>query len=119
MVRDSHSILARPRNHCSQLLNVYGVNDVRQRETDTAEPLVPEPHSFEVKMGIENRKRHKSSGIDQIPAEFIKAGGKTIRCEIHKIINSISSKEELPEEWKESIIVPKRKKCDKTIIIEA
>jgi len=29
-VADSHSILARWRNHFSQLLNVHGVNDVRQ-----------------------------------------------------------------------------------------
>jgi len=33
----------------------------------------------------------------------IKAGGKTIRCEIHKRIISIWNKEELPEEWKELI----------------
>jgi hypothetical protein len=45
---------------------------------------------------------------------LIKAGGKTIRCEIHKIIISIWNKEELPKEWKESIIVPIYKKGDKT-----
>jgi hypothetical protein len=32
---------------------------------------------------------HKSPGIDQIPAELIKAGGGTIRCAIHKLIISI------------------------------
>jgi len=36
---------------------------------------------------------------------LIKAGGRTIRSEIHKRFNSISGKEELLEEWKESIIV--------------
>ena len=30
-----------------------------------------------------------SPGLDQIPAELIKAGGRTIRHEIHKLINSI------------------------------
>jgi len=40
---DSHSIVARWRNNFSQLLNVYGVNDGRQAEIHTAEPLVPEP----------------------------------------------------------------------------
>ena len=57
---------------------------------------------------------YKSPGIDQIPAELIKAGGKTIRCEIHKLIISIWNKEELPDEWKESIIVPIYRKGDKT-----
>ena len=50
-------------------------------------------------MAIEMLKRHKSPDIDQIPAELIKAGGRTIRYEIHKIIISIWNKEELPEEY--------------------
>jgi len=45
---------------------------------------------------------------------LIKAGGRTIRYEIHKLIISIWNKEELPEEWKESIVVPVYKKGDKT-----
>jgi hypothetical protein len=36
---DSHSILARWRNYFSQILNVHGVNDVRQAEIHTAELL--------------------------------------------------------------------------------
>jgi len=38
---------------------------------------------------IEKLKSHKSPGIDQIPAELIKAGGRTIRCAINKPIISI------------------------------
>ena len=45
---------------------------------------------------------------------MIKGGGRTIRCAIHKLIISIWNKEELSEEWKESIIVPNHKKGDKT-----
>ena len=48
LVADSHSIMARRRNSFSQLLNVHGVNDVRQAEIHTAEPLVPEPSAYEV-----------------------------------------------------------------------
>jgi hypothetical protein len=33
---------------------------------------------------------------------------------IHKLINFILNKEELPGQWKESIIVPIHKKIDKT-----
>jgi len=32
--------------------------------------------------------------------------GRTIRFEIHKLISSVCNKEELSEEWEESIIVP-------------
>jgi hypothetical protein len=75
---------------------------------------VPEPSAFEVEMAIEKPKRYKSPGIDQIPAELIKAGGSTICPEIHKLINSVWNKEELPEQWKESIVAPVYKKGDKT-----
>ena len=60
---------------------------------------MPEPSAFEVELAIEMLKSHKSPGIDQIPAELIKAGGRTIRCEIHKLIISIWNKEKFPEEW--------------------
>jgi hypothetical protein len=65
-------------------------------------------------MAIEKLKRHKSPGIDQIRAELIKAGDRIIQSEIHKLIISIWNKEDLPEEWKESVIVPIYKKGDKT-----
>jgi hypothetical protein len=106
--------LNRWKNYFRQLLNIHGVNDVRQTEIHTTEPLVPEPSYVEVEIAIEKFKRYKSPGIDQIPAELIQAGGNTLRSEIHKLINSIWNKEELPEQWKESIIVPIYKKGDKT-----
>jgi hypothetical protein len=115
LIADSHSIMARWRNYYSQLLNVHGVNDVRQAEIHTTEPLVPKPSAFEVELAIAKLKSHKSPGIDQIPVELIKAGNRTILCAIHKLIISIWNKEELPEEWKESIIVPINKKGDKTV----
>jgi hypothetical protein len=114
LVADSHSIMTSWRNYFSQLLNVHGAKDVKQAEIHTAEPLVPEPSAFEVELAIEKLKSHRSPGIDQIPVEMIKAGGRTFHCAIHKLIISIWNKEELPEEWKELIIVPTHKKGDKT-----
>ena len=75
MVADIHSILAKRRNHFSQLLNVQGVNEVRQTGICTAEPLVPEPSAFQVEMANEKLERHTSPGIGQIPAEMVKIGG--------------------------------------------
>jgi hypothetical protein len=45
-----------------------------------------------------------------IPAELIKTGGEILSAEIHRLICSIPDKEELPQQWKESIIVPIYKK---------
>jgi len=85
--------VVRWRNYFSQLFNVHGVKDIGQAEIDTAEPLVPEPSAFEVELAIGKLKRHKSPGIDEIPAELIKAGGGKICREIHKLITSIWKKE--------------------------
>jgi len=66
LVTDSHRILATWRNHFSQLLNVLGVNDVKQIEVYAEEPFVPKPTAFENEMAIEKLKRQKSPGTDQI-----------------------------------------------------
>ena len=80
LVTYSHCILVRWRNHFSQLLYVHKVN-VRQREIHTSDPLVPETSTFDVEKAMKKLKRHKSLGIDQIPADLIKAGGKTLHSE--------------------------------------
>jgi hypothetical protein len=114
LLADSHSIFKRSKNYFSQLLNVHRVRDVRQIEIHTTEPLVPEPSSFEIEIAIAKLQKYKSPSSDQILAEMIQAGGETLHSEIHKVINAIWSKEELPDQWKESIIVPIYKKGDKT-----
>jgi hypothetical protein len=70
---------------------------------------VLESSAFDVEMATDKLDRQKSPGTDQILAELIKAGGKTIRSEIHKLINSIWNTEEFPEQCKESISVPNHK----------
>jgi hypothetical protein len=83
-------------------------------EIDTAEPVVLEPSFFEVEIPIEKLKNYESPGINQIVAKLIQAGGETLQSEIHKTINSIWNKEELPEQWKEPGIAPVYRKDDKT-----
>jgi hypothetical protein len=53
-------------------------------------------------------------GIDEILAELIEAGGEILCSGIRQLINSIWNKEELPQQWKETIVVPIYKKYDKT-----
>jgi hypothetical protein len=114
ILADPHKILNRWKNYFCELLNVHGVGGVRQTEIHTAEPFVPEPSASEIEVAIGKLKRYKFPGVDQIPAEIIQAGGETLRTEIHKLIKLIWNKEELPHQWKESIVVPIHKKGDKT-----
>jgi hypothetical protein len=117
MLVDSYNILSRWKNYFSQLLNVHNVSDVRQIEVHTAEPLVPGPSRLEVEIAIAKLKKYKSPGSDYIPAELIQAGGEMLLSVIHKLINSIWKNEELPDQWKEYIIVPIHKNVTKLTVI--
>jgi hypothetical protein len=112
MPADSHNILNRWKNYFSQLLNVHNVSDVKQ--IHTVEPLVPRPSRPEVEIAIAKLKKYKSTDSVQIPAELIQAGGEMLLSAIHKLINSTWNKEELPDQWKDSIIVLVHKKGNKT-----
>jgi hypothetical protein len=61
---------------------------------------VPESFAYEVYMAIEDIKIYKSSGNAQIAA-----GDRIINYKIRNITNSIWNEEELPQQWKESIVV--------------
>jgi hypothetical protein len=80
----------------------------------TAEPFVPEPRISDVEVAFGKLKRYKSSVVDQIPAELIQAGEETLHSEIHKLMKLIWNKEELPDKWKKSVVVPVHRKHDKT-----
>jgi hypothetical protein len=86
----------------TQLLNIHKVSNVSKIEIHTAEPLVTDPSPFDYEIAIAKFKKHKSPGSDQTLAELIQAGGETLQSGIHKLINCIWNKEELPDQWKES-----------------
>jgi len=67
LVADSQTILVRWRKYFSQLLNVHGINDVRQTEIHTAEPLVPEPSACEFELPIEKLKKITNH---QVPIKY-------------------------------------------------
>jgi hypothetical protein len=92
---------------------VRNVNDVKHTLVHTTELLALGQIRFEVQIAIENLKKCKLPGSDQIPAELTQAGGERLLSEIHKLINFIRIKEELSYHWKESIIVPIHKIGDK------
>jgi hypothetical protein len=97
LLADLHNILNRWKNYFSKLLNVHNVSGVKQIELHIAESLVPGSSHLEVEIAITKLKNYKSPGSDQIPAELIPVGGKISLTVIHKLINSIWNKEELPD----------------------
>jgi hypothetical protein len=86
LLADPHKILNRWKNYFCKLLNIHGVDGVRQTEMHTAEQLMSEPSASETEFAVGKLKRHKSPSVDQIPSELIQAGGKKLRSEIRKLI---------------------------------
>jgi hypothetical protein len=83
----------------------------------TSEQSVPQTTPLDVESGIATLGISKSPGNDEIRAELVQAGSETLHPKIHKFMNSVWDEEELPDQWRESIIVPIYKKGDKTIVI--
>jgi hypothetical protein len=74
-------------------------------EIRTAEPLVPGTSHLEAEIAIAKLRKYKSPGSDEILAEQIQAGGEILLPIIHKPINCISNKEELPDLWNEFLLL--------------
>jgi hypothetical protein len=83
---------------------VHSVSHITQIEIRTAELLVPYPNASKVEIAIAKFKRYKSPSSHQIPVKLNQAGNETILSEIHKLINFVWNKEELPDRWNESIM---------------
>jgi hypothetical protein len=118
---DPYKILDRWKNYFCHLLNVHGAGGVRQTETHTAEPFVPEHCASEIEVAVGKLDKYKLPGIDRIPAELIRVGKETLHSEIHKLIKLIWNKEELFHQWKVSVVYLFTKKLLKVtvVIIEA
>jgi hypothetical protein len=59
------------------------------------------PSPFEAEIALAKLKKYQLPGSDQIPAEVIEAGGEILLPAIHKFVNSVWNREELPDQWKE------------------
>jgi hypothetical protein len=80
-----------------------------------AEPFMLQPSASEFELAIGKLKSYKSLGVDKIVLiKLFQAGEEKLRSEIHKLIKLNSKKEELPHQWKESVVEPVHKKGDKT-----
>ena len=68
----------------------------------------------EVEAAIKRLKLRKAPGVDSITAEEIVAATQGVGLSvIHRLCKRVWEEEELPTEWKRSIIVPIHKKKDK------
>jgi hypothetical protein len=90
-------------------------SDNGQIEIRTAEPLLPGPNHPEVETATAKLKEYKLPSSGQILAKLIQTGDITSLSVIHKLFNSMWNKDELPNQWRDSIILPIHKNGDKAV----
>ena len=67
--------------------------------------LVSKPSAFEGEVAVYKLKNYRSPNVHQIQAESVRAVGRRVCWEIHKIINSVWTKEEWPPRREEAVII--------------
>ena len=117
VIADEERCINRWAEYFRELLNPNNPPDRNEQDNDlpfqTAQPYIAEPTLQEVKDEILKLKNFKAPGIDNLPGELFKNGGDALWIELHELIVKIWKSEELPEEWKTSLLCPIYKKGDK------
>lgn len=68
----------------------------------------------EVFDAMQDLKNNKRSGEDQLTAEMIKAGENISVSMLHNLLKEIWKSKQVPQDWKNSVVIPIFKKRDKT-----
>jgi len=66
-----------------------------------------------IQKAIRNLKNNKAAGTEGIHPELIKYGGNKLLNRMYELVRQFWEEERIPEEWKETIIVPVLKREDR------
>ena len=105
MIYEKEEIKKRWQSYCSEL---FGRGDVVREEMNKDEEE-PEVLETEISQAIKKLKREKAVGVDEVPAEALKAGGVTVIKTLKSIIDEIWKTGKWPEQWvvSELVLLPK------------
>ena len=120
LVQDEE-VMSRWKEHFEEVLNVQmenvnipercSIEEVQEDEIIDTSPITSE----EVRRAIKMLKSRKSPGIDNINAELLKESIITSTHELEILFNRILNEQEIPSDWKRSLIITIPKKGDMTI----
>ena len=98
------------KEHFDKLLNTEDPKElIKTGNKETSEVEVEEITIEDVEKAIRNL-RNKAAGTDGIHSELIKYGGNKLLSRIYDLVRQVWEEERIPEEWKETIIVPIHKR---------
>ena len=114
VLKEKEKTLNRFAQHFVQLLNVPGTVDITVLDDFPDIPADKElgsvPSHNELSASISFTKENKTPGCCGIPAEVCKLGGLKLKERLHDLIITIWMEEQVPQDWKDSNIVPVFKK---------
>ena len=116
LILDARKRKERWKGHFEKLLNAgrdVSVPILNEEINETAEE--PAPTEIEVLLAIGKLKNRKAAGYDEMFAEYLKRGGDILTRKVYELIVKIWNSEEIPEDWRKSIIVPLFKKGDRSM----
>jgi len=104
MLYKIEDIKKRWKNYCSELFGRVGHTPENIEKGEEPEIL-----EIEIEAAVKKLRKGKSVGLDEIPAEALKAGGKTVIKAMKKIIDDIWRTGKWPAEWviSELVLLPK------------
>jgi uncharacterized protein YqeY len=102
------------KEYFDKLLNTEETRElIKKGNKEIGEDEVDELTTVDVKKAIRNLKNNKVAGTDGIHLELIKYGGDKLLNRMYELVRHIWEEERIPEEWKETIIVPIHKRGDR------
>lgn len=114
VIGERNDVTKRWSEYFEELLNPQSLQEAENCKVfQTAEIEVTSPTFKEVEDIIDRMRNHKAPGEDGITNELLKHGGRSAKTEIHRLIDLIWKKEEMPNDWKTGLIAPIYKKGNK------
>ena len=122
VIRQKEAQLRRWAEHFDELLNrpdpVEEDSDLDVTCQNTCMPdcsiNTAPPTEDEIRRAIKNLKTGKAAGPDKVVAEALQAGGDVLIKPLLKLLEVIWRKEEVPQAWKDGIVIPIHKKGEKS-----
>ena len=112
VLTEKSDILDRWKQHCEKLFNDCQSGIQTGNGNDKSEDAEPPPLRSEVEKALKELPNGKSPGVDQIPAELIKASGEEGVSVMHRLCCRIWNSKQWPEDWRRAVLVTLSKKGD-------
>lgn len=120
LTRQKKEIVKAFKSHFAEVLNVG--SSIPQHVLDgtlpgtTEEKMAEAPSLKEVESAISKLQSGKAAAGDGIQGELLRHGGPSVVNYLHSTLVVVWAQKEIPQQWKDAVIVPLDKKGDRSLV---